>query len=469
MRHYGVLMPVASLPSPYYTGDFGPDAYRFIDMIKENGYNVWQVLPLNPLGYGYSPYQCLSSKAIDEIYVSPELLKKEKLIAELPAKVHSNTIDYGAAKELKRELLKEAFRNFKPDRKYRAFIKKQWVNDYAVFVTFKRVNDNRCWTEWPDEYKNWPKNRDSRLLEKHAEEIALQKFIQFELYRQFGLLKAYLKKKRITIMGDMPFYVGIDSDDVYYNRNYFELYDDGNPRLAAGVPPDYFSATGQRWGNPIYNWDALRKNEYDFWFDRIHYSANLYDILRIDHFRAFDTYWQFDAHEETAMNGEWIENTGLDFFTKFFAKYPNSRIVAEDLGDLRPEVLELRDHFNLRGMRILEFNTFEDSKVHELAYVGTHDNEALRTWYSNLEKEEKLKVRRFIKRKYPELDVLNGILKYAFNLKSDYIILSVPDILLDKRRINLPGTVGSPNWEYKISGFRGLARRLRTVNRGLRD
>ncbi|MBR0229822.1 MAG: 4-alpha-glucanotransferase, partial [Erysipelotrichaceae bacterium] len=229
------------------------------------------------------------------------------------------------------------------------------------------------------------------------------------------------------------------------------------------------SATGQRWGNPIYNWKALRENDYDFWFDRIHYSEKLYDILRIDHFRAFDTYWQFDAHEETAMNGEWIENTGLEFFTKFFDKYPNSRIIAEDLGDLRPEVLELRDHFNLRGMRILEFAMFAESKTHEIAYVGTHDNEALRTWYSKLEKPEKTEVRKFIRKKYPELDVLNGILKYAFNLNSDYIILSVVDILLDHRRINLPGTVGSPNWEYKISSFRALSRRLRTVNKGLRD
>jgi len=462
-------MPVASLPSPYYTGDFGPDAYRFIDMIKENGYNVWQVLPLNPLGYGYSPYQCLSSKAIDEIYASPELLKKAGLISKLPDIHRSNTIDYANAKILKRELLKEAFSKFKPDRKYRAFIRQQWVCDYAAFVSFKIANDNRCWTEWPEQYKNWPQTRDPQLLKAHEQEVALQKYIQYELYREFALLKAYLMKKRITIMGDMPFYVGIDSDDVYYNRRYFELYDDGNPRLAAGVPPDYFSATGQRWGNPIYNWEALRANDYDFWFDRIHYSEKLYDILRIDHFRAFDTYWQFDAHEETAMNGEWIENTGLEFFTKFFEKYPKSRIIAEDLGDLRPEVLELRDYFKLRGMRILEFAMFEESKEHEIAYVGTHDNEALRTWYRNLEEPGKTEVREFIRKKYPELDVLNGILKYAFNLNSDYIILSVVDILLDNRRINLPGTVGSPNWEYKISSFRALSRRLRTVNKGLRD
>ena len=465
MKHTGVLMPVASLPSPFFIGDFGPEAYRFADMIREAGYDIWQILPLNPLGYGYSPYQCLSSKALDESYISPEILKNEGLIRTVPEKVRVSTIDYQAAKQLKRKLLVEAFINFIPDRQYRRFTAQKWVIDYAIFITFKEYNENRCWVEWPDEYKNFPQNRNIQLLRKHEEIIELHKFIQYQLYHQFALLKKYLKKKRITVMGDMPFYVGIDSDDVYYNRQYFELYPDGRPHWIAGVPPDYFSATGQRWGNPLYDWKELRKHDYDFWFDRIHYSENLYDILRIDHFRAFDTYWKIDSKEETAINGEWIVNSGKDFFTKFFKKYPTSTIVAEDLGDLRPEVLELRDHFHLPGMRILEFNMYGESKEHELAYVGTHDNESLRTWYRSLNRNEKKVLDKFIRNKYPESDVLNGILKYAFNLKSNYIILSVVDILLDARRINLPGSVGSPNWEYKLKDFRALSRRLKTVNK----
>ena len=392
-------------------------------------------------------------------------MKREGLIEKLPEKVRISSIDYQAAKKLKRQLLTEAFNNFIPDRAYRRFTAQKWVSDYAVFVTFKEFNGNQCWVEWPAEYKDFPKHANSDLLERHAKTIELHKFIQYQVYHQFNLLKIYLKKKRITVMGDMPFYVGIDSDDVYYNRHYFELYPDGRPHWIAGVPPDYFSATGQRWGNPLYDWKELRKNDYDFWFDRIHYSENLYDILRIDHFRAFDTYWKINAKEETAINGEWIINSGKDFFTKFFQKYPNSNIVAEDLGDLRPEVLELRDYFHLPGMRILEFNMYGESKEHELAYIGTHDNEALRTWYADLNREERKVLNKFIRKKYPEYDVLNGILKYAFNLKSNYIILSVVDILLDARRINLPGSVGSPNWEYKLKDFRTLSRRLKTVNK----
>lgn len=461
MKHSGILMPVASLPSPYHVGDFGPDAYRFVRMIKEAGFDVWQVLPLNPLGYGYSPYQCLSSKALDECYISPEILRKEHLISELPPKVRSNTIDYGQAKALKRELLRQAFASFKGSSDYEEFIQNQWVKDYAAFIALKEANDNKCWVEWDNRDKEYGITRDPEIIEQLQAEISFHQFVQYELYHQFNLLRNYVKENGLILVGDMPFYVGIDSDDVYYNRQYFELYGDGRPQWIAGVPPDYFSATGQRWGNPLYNWDELRKNDYDFWFDRIHYSEKLYDILRIDHFRAFDTYWKIDSREETAINGEWIINSGLDFFNKYFTLYPDSNIVAEDLGDLRPEVLELRDHFNLPGMRVLEFDTFGKSKKHEFAYIGTHDNEAMKTWYRELQEDEREKVRKFIRKKFPHDNVLNGLIKYAFlSLQSEFVIISITDILQDSRRINLPGTVGAPNWEYRIRDFRALAQRL---------
>lgn len=461
-------MPVASLPSPYLVGDFGEAAYRFADMIKEAGFKIWQVLPLNPLGYGNSPYQCYSSKALDECYISLELLYREKLIAALPEKCPTDTIDYASAKELKRKYLKEAYSNFKPDRKYRKFIEQKWVSDYAVFITFKEANDNVCWVDWSEEFKNYPAKRNKKLAEEYRDEIDFHMFVQYKLYQQFDRLKNYLKKLRIEIMGDMPFYVGIDSDDVYYNRDYFLLYDDGRPQWIAGVPPDYFSETGQRWGNPLYNWDLLRKRNYDFWFDRIHYSENLYDMLRIDHFRAFDTYWKIAAEEETAINGEWIINSGDDFFAKYFKKYPDSRIVAEDLGDLRAEVLQLRDKYNLMGMRVVEFNFYEESREHEICYIGTHDNEAMKTWYKDLTKEERKQVSAFIRKRYPRYSVLDGIIQYAIDMKSQYVILSVTDILLDSRRINLPGTIGTPDWEYKIRSFRGLSRRLKTVRKMLK-
>ena len=468
MRKAGILMPVASLPSPYFVGDFGEAAYRFADMIKEAGFSIWQVLPLNPLGYGNSPYQCYSSKALDECYISLEALKKEGLIAELPQKAPTDRIDYQKAKALKRMYLREAYGNFKANASYRRFIQQDWVRKYGVFITFKEYNDNRCWTDWPAEYKDYPAKKNEELARRHEDEISFHMFVQYKLYQQFHELKSYLKKLRIEIMGDMPFYVGIDSDDVYYNREYFLLYDDGRPEWIAGVPPDYFSETGQRWGNPLYDWDLLRKRNYDFWFDRIHYSENLYDMLRIDHFRAFDTYWKISEKEETAIHGEWIVNSGDDFFAKYFRKYPGSRIVAEDLGDLRPEVLELRDKYHLMGMRVVEFNFYEESNEHEIAYVGTHDNESLRNWYRDLTRVERKQVREFIGRRYPEMKVLDGIIQYTLDMKSSYAILSITEILLADRRINLPGTIGSPNWEYKVRDFRGLSRRLKLISKMIR-
>ncbi|MBQ9036703.1 MAG: 4-alpha-glucanotransferase [Erysipelotrichaceae bacterium] len=465
MKKAGILMPVASLPSPHYVGDFGNAAYRFADMIKQAGFSIWQVLPLNPLGYGNSPYQCYSSKALDECYVSLELLKRDHLIEKLPETTPTDTIDYALAKSFKRHYLREAFGNFVPDRKFRRFCQQKWVKDYAVFITFKEANDNKCWVDWPEEYKNYPETRDEELIVKHGKDIDFHMFVQYVLYSQFDRLKDYLKKLKIEIMGDMPFYVGIDSDDVYYNRDYFLLYDDGRPQWIAGVPPDYFSETGQRWGNPLYDWDLLREREYDFWFERIRYSENLYDMLRIDHFRAFDTYWKIAAEEETAINGEWIINSGDDFFARFFKKYPKCRIVAEDLGDLRAEVLELRDKYKLMGMRVLEFNFYEDSKEHEICYIGTHDNETMKKWHRELDQHERRHVNALIRKKYPDYSVLDGIIQYAIDMKSKYVILSVTDILLDDRRINLPGTIGSPNWEYKLESFRSLKRRLKTVSK----
>ncbi len=463
MRQAGILMPVASLPSPYGVGDFGIEAYRFAERIRETGFSLWQMLPLNPLGYGNSPYQCYSSKAIDECYISPELLKSEKLISRLPERQTAQSIDYQKAKAIKRAILKEAFTNFKGADDYEEFISQKWARDYAVFITFKEANDNQCWVEWPEEFKNYPQTGDVKLLERYSNDIEFHQFVQYELYHQFNLLKDHLKKLDIEVMGDMPFYVGIDSDDVYYNRQYFQLYDDGRPQWIAGVPPDYFSETGQRWGNPLYDWDYLREHDYDFWFDRIHYSENLYDILRIDHFRAFDTYWKINSREETAVVGEWIINSGEDFFNKYYEKYPDSRIVAEDLGDLRKEVLELRDRFDLMGMHVIEFDFYDTGRKHEIVYVGTHDNEALKTWYDTLEKQEKISARDFIKERYPDFTVYDGILKYCLDMPSDLAVLSAVDIVLSPQRINLPGTIGSPNWEFRLTSFRSLFRRLTKV------
>ena len=463
MRKAGILMPVASLPGPHGVGDFGKEAYRFVDMITEAGFKLWQILPLNPLGYGNSPYQAYSSRALDERYVSLEQLRDEGLLTELPESQRTDTIDYQSSQLIKREYLWKSYRRFNGAQDYTDFVSQKWVRDYAVFITFKEHNDNRCWVEWPDEFKNYPVTHENWLQEQFAETIRFHCYVQYQLYRQFNALKKYANEKGIEIMGDMPFYVGIDSDDVYYNRDYFLLYDDGRPEWIAGVPPDYFSATGQRWGNPLYDWDHLRRNKYDFWFERIADAAKIYDIVRIDHFRAFDTYWKIHSSEETAINGEWIVNSGHDFFRRFYRQYPDINIIAEDLGDLRPEVGKLRDDFNLMGMLVQEFNFFDETREHQICYIGTHDNESLRKWYRDMDPKEKYAVSRFICKKYPKIRGLDRFLQYCLDSRCEIAVLSVNDILHDTRRINLPGTIGSPNWEYKIAGFRGLYTRLKKI------
>ncbi len=464
MKLSGILMPVSSLPSPYLVGDFGPQAYRFADMVKKAGFNMWQMLPLNTLGYGNSPYQCLSSKALDPIYVSVDLLKKDGLIkTDYPKKI-TDHVDFEAAKKFKREVLKEAFSNFVPDKDYQKFARTDWVRKYALFVAFKERNSQNCWNQWPDEYKNYPYKPDEKVYEENRNQIEFEIFSQYILFKQFNQLKKYVNGLGLKIIGDIPFYVGIDSDDVYFNRECFELDSDGHPVWIAGVPPDYFNDQGQRWGNPLYKWDVLQKRGYDLWFERLHFNSTIFDVLRIDHFRAFDTYWKIAGSEPTAIHGEWIENCGEDFFTQLFRKYPKINIVAEDLGDLRPEVHQLRDKFNLTGMKVIQFGFFEPSKTNELCYIGTHDNYSMVSWYREQTRSFRREIRAAMKKKYPDKKLFDAILQYALDMKSKMVILQVSDIILDERRINFPGTIGSPNWEYKIPDFRALSQRLRYIS-----
>ena len=470
-RMAGVLMPVSALPSHDGIGTFGKNAYKFVDIIADMGMSIWQILPLNPLGYGNSPYQPFSSYAGDELYIDLDILAGKGYISRERISYinkNRNMVDYDDAREYKTPFLKKAFISFKQDKDakegFEEFCKKEWVKPYAVFITLKKANDMKCWNEWPKEQQNWILDNEFDLSE-YEEDIEYAMFLQYMFYVQWNDLKAYANSKGILIMGDVPFYVGIDSLDVWQSREDFLLDTDGRPIFIAGVPPDYFSVTGQRWGNPIYDWDHLKENDFEFWMKRLSYSGELYDIIRVDHFRAFDTFWKIPATCETAVEGEWIEAPGYELLGMVNEKLPNLWIIAEDLGDLRPEVLTLRDHFGLMGMYIAEFSVLSDTPAveNQLIYTGTHDNQTVKGWYMELDNDTRKQVDTKLKHYgKPGDSVNNRMLHFVFESDAGFAIVPVSDILEydDSARLNSPGTVGSPNWEWKLDSLSELRERI---------
>lgn len=474
-------MPVFALPSRYGIGDLGEEACRWIRMMQENKIAIWQILPLNPVGYGNSPYQPYSSYAGDELYISLDRLYEKGLLPKPAAsfRERAGSVDYDKVREHKSRYLKEAYQEFcrsgmDQSAEYLEFAGQDWVEDYGVFRALKAANGGICWNEWSREERDWPKTRQT-LPEDTAAEARYQTFLQYMFYLQWMEIKKRANEAGIRIMGDVPFYVGLDSADVWGSRDNFLLDTDGRPIFIAGVPPDYFSTTGQRWGNPIYNWDQLQKDGYRFWTERIGYSGKLFDIVRIDHFRAFDTYWKIPASCPTAIEGEWIEAPGYEVLDILTKELKDVELVAEDLGDLRPEVLTLKEHYGLKGMKILVFSIQTDGKYaydanpdseNMIIYTGTHDNDTLMEWYTGLSCASRRKVRRFLGRKgYKNGPVQDRLLAYLYDRPAQYAIVPVQDLLGigAKGHMNTPGTVGSPNWEWRMTGFEELEASLRRL------
>ena len=480
-RLAGVLMPVASLPSSEGVGTFGRQAHHFVDMLAQMGIRIWQILPLNPLGYGNSPYQPFSSYAGDELYIDLGMLEREGLlVSDRPAYIHigqKDRVDYAAARRYKEPLLRQAFDKFRRERweeeAFAAFRQQPWVHPYGVFMALKKQNGLRCWNTWPPEQRDWILDRryDISHLE---EEIDFQMFVQYIFYRQWMSLKGYANERGIRIMGDVPFYVGLDSLDVWSSREDFLLDENWRPSFVAGVPPDYFSATGQRWGNPVYNWKNLQESRFAFWIRRLRYSSHLYDIIRIDHFRAFESYWKVNACCDTAVDGCWEEAPGEAFFEELYRQIPGIQIVAEDLGDLRPQVQELRDRFQLIGMNVLEFTLFapEIIRRHQLIYTGTHDNQTVKGWYDSMEPQKQAMVRKHLKNWGNSGESIpKKMVRYVYGTKADLAVIPLADLLgLDDRaRLNTPGTLGSPNWEWRLESYHGLRRRIPFIQKAVTD
>lgn len=456
-------MAISSLPGDFGIGDFGENAYKFVDYLKKAGIKIWQILPLNPTGYGNSPYQSICGHAIDSIYIDLYELEKDGLIDNpKPFNKSKKLVDYPAVRAHKEKYLRQAFKNDKDTLSkpvFKKFVKENpWVEDYAEFTILSLKNNYQDWWYW-DKKERYAHYRHEFDFSPYEEEILFLEWCQFIAFKQFKKLKEYINKNGVLLMGDIPFYVGGNSSDCWANQDEFKLDENDIPEVVAGVPPDYFSETGQRWGNPIYDWEYMKEDKFTFWMERIEFASSLFDIIRIDHFRAFDTYWAVDRDCNTAIVGEWKHAYGDELFHLLFEKHPDINIIAEDLGDLFPSVLELRDKYNLKGMNVLEFTVFNPTfevKENQIIYSGTHDNDTLKGWYKKL-KDNEIELLKIIMRR--EGIKGRGIKEKLFNMIfgsiCDVAIIPIQDYLWkdNDTRMNVPGLLGGHNWEYKLADF----------------
>jgi 4-alpha-glucanotransferase len=474
-RCSGILLHITSLPSRFAVGDLGPGAYAFADFLARAKQSLWQVLPLNPTesAHGNSPYSSVSAFAGNALLVSPELLVTEGLLraedlGATPGKPAKSRCDYRAAALEKERVLSLAYDRFLAGSWKRAEYERfsaantRWLDDYALFVALKRQFGGQVWSTWPTEVRD----RDAAGLRaaggRFADEIGRAKFLQFLFFEQWAAFKAYCGARGIRLIGDIPIYVNFDSADVWTGRSFFKLDARGEPLFMAGVPPDYFSKTGQLWGNPVYDWDALRASGYRWWIERFAHNLDAFDFVRIDHFRGFVGFWEVPAGERTAVNGHWVEAPAGDFLGALRARYPAIPLIAEDLGVITPDVKEIMEQHKIPGMRVLLFAFGDDDPKHPylphnyitncVAYTGTHDNNTARGWFTGESKpEERRRLLRYLGREVPAEEVHTELIRLLMMSPADVVIIPMQDILGlgAETRMNRPA-VPEGNWEWRL-------------------
>jgi len=480
-RSSGVLMHPTSLPGRFGIGELGPEAFAFVDFLKSADQKLWQVLPLNPTGYGDSPFQCFSASAGNPLLISLEKLQESGMLAaedlrDLP-RGSEDKVDFGSVIRWKMPLLKKAAEHFLKSAatQERSDFEKfrrdnaAWLDDFALFMAHKDLDSKLIWNQWPARMASRNPDAMRECRQRLDREIQANKYWQFEFFRQWHALREYAHANGIRIMGDIPIYVALDSADVWANPEYFLLDPKGQPLKVAGVPPDYFSATGQLWGNPIYNWARHRETGYRWWVNRFRSALRLYDAMRIDHFRGFEAYWEIPANETTAMNGRWVKGPGAELFSVLQRELGDLPIVAENLGVITPEVEAIRAQFSLPGMAILQFAFGKDPqgpsfRPHNyardlVAYTGTHDNDTVVGWWNSQGAGDSTRTPEDVRKEHAYARAYLGftdepihwvMIRGVISSIANTAVIPMQDLLGlgSEARMNLPGTP-SGNWRWR--------------------
>ena len=485
MRKSGILMHITSLPNPYGIGTVGKCAFNFVDFLHEAGQSYWQILPLNPTGYGDSPYQSFSCYAGNHYLIDLDLLIEEGLLdaKEVSAVCwfqDETRVDYGCLYENRLKLLKKAYSRFVPDETFRSFVadNADWLEDYALFMALKAKFKGADWQSWPEALMMHLPLCLEAIRGELAEEIGLHQFLQYQFFRQWNALRSYAAQKGIRIIGDVPIYVPLDSADVWANPQLFQLDLQGRPTAVAGCPPDSFTADGQLWGNPLYDWDAMKKTGFAWWIRRLRAASRMYDVVRLDHFRGFESYWAVPAGDKTAAGGSWKKGPGSDFIQAVQKALPELDFIAEDLGFVTPEVRQLQEESGYPGMKVMQFafDSREASEylphtypVNSVCYAGTHDNYTMVQGFHETPAEDLAVAKSYLGLNEEE-GLVWGIIRGCMGSVSKLCVIQMQDYLeLDgSARMNFPGTLSPDNWSWRAKKgciTPALTKRIREITR----
>ena len=470
MRESGILMHITSLPGPYGIGSMGKNAYKFVDFLKKSGQKVWQILPLSPTGFGNSPYQSCSAFAGNHYLIDLGTLIDEGLLEKQEAESFfwgekEEKVDFGALYENRKKVLRLAYSRFVQGEDYNEFIEKNknWLFEYALFSAIKEEFGGRPWTEWPEKLRLRDEKALSEKRRELSDEISFICFLQFEFFSQWEKLRGYANENGIKIVGDIPIYVPLDSADVWTEPGEFLLDENLNPKRVAGCPPDSFSADGQLWGNPIYVWEKMKNSGFKWWKKRLGAAKHMYDIIRIDHFRGFESYWSIPAGDKTAMNGRWETGPGMDFINAV-KTIPEVDFIAEDLGFVTPEVRKLQEDSGYPGMKVMQFafdsreagnylpHTYPENSV---VYSGTHDNPTLVQWLSDVAESDLMEGKAYLGLSEEE-GFAEGLIRGSMASVSRLCVIQMQDWLGlgEEARMNTPGILSDKNWSWRAKpGF----------------